>query len=201
MFVVDTLASGYLRYHSFKFHRISLLQSLATFPLRPVIFFTAHCSPARTLTYWHRPHTAKTRLPVLFIHGIGVGLYPYIRFLADLNAGNGDDALDGQLGIIAIEIMPVSNRITGEALLKDKVCGGGLLYIGGAWLGQGCFGVTLVGFYPFLLLRLSSLLIDVCMKLWERNRNTSPSIPYRPHRRSDPSCLLTPYHFYCIFQM
>ena len=122
MFVVDTLASGYLRYHSFNFHRTSLLQSLAIFPLRPIALFTAHSSPAQTLTYWHRPHTSKTRLPILFIHGIGIGLYPYINFLADLNAEQLVDGPDGQLGIIAVEIMPVSNRITGEALLKDKAC-------------------------------------------------------------------------------
>jgi hypothetical protein len=59
-------------------------------------------------------------LPILFIHGIGVGLYPYINFLADVNAG--EDSSDGQVGIIAIEIMSVSSRITAEALLKDEMC-------------------------------------------------------------------------------
>jgi hypothetical protein len=58
----------------------------------------------------------------LFIHGIGVGLYPYIPFLADLNATNGEDLSDGQVGIIAIEILPISSRITAEALLKDEMC-------------------------------------------------------------------------------
>ena len=48
----------------------------------------------------------------MFIHGIGIGLYPYIKFLADLNAEDGKDSLDGQVGIIAIEIMPISSRIT-----------------------------------------------------------------------------------------
>ncbi len=83
--------------------------------------FGAHSSPARSLTYWHRPHTSKTRLPILFIHGIGVGLYPYIDFLAELNANDGEDLSDGQMGIIALEIMPVSSRITGEAMSQDKI--------------------------------------------------------------------------------
>ncbi len=118
MFIVDTLASGYLRYHSFDFHHTSFL---AVFPLRPLTVFSAHSSPARSLTYWHRPHTSKTRLPILFIHGIGVGLYPYIDFLAELNANDGEDWSDGQIGIIALEIMPVSSRITGEAMSQDKI--------------------------------------------------------------------------------
>jgi hypothetical protein len=56
----------------------------------------------------------------LFIHGIGVGLYPYINFLTDLNAD--DQNSDGQVGIIAIEIMSISSRITAEALLREEMC-------------------------------------------------------------------------------
>jgi hypothetical protein len=122
VFVVDTIASIYLRSYSFDFHRTSFPQCLAIFPLRPLTLFTANCSPAKTLTYWHRPHTSKSRLPVLFIHGIGVGLYPYINFLADLNAEDGEDSSDGHVGIIAVEIMSISSRITTEAMLKDEMC-------------------------------------------------------------------------------
>ena len=72
--------------------------------------------------YWHRPHTSKSRLPILFIHGIGIGLYPYVNFLAQLNHKmEGNDA-EGDVGIIAIEIMPVSFRITHAALEKDEMC-------------------------------------------------------------------------------
>ncbi|RFU78946.1 ribose-phosphate pyrophosphokinase [Trichoderma arundinaceum] len=77
VFVVDALASMYLRFYSFDFHRTSLLQFLAVFPTRILNLFNSYRSPARTLTYWYRPHTSRTRLPVLFIHGIGVGLYSY----------------------------------------------------------------------------------------------------------------------------
>lgn len=56
----------------------------------------------------------------MFIHGIGVGLYSYINFLADLNAN--DEHSDGQVGIIAMEIMSVSSRITAEAMLNDEMC-------------------------------------------------------------------------------
>jgi hypothetical protein len=122
VFVVDTIASISLRYHSFNFHRTSFRQFLATFPLRPFTLFATCTSHANSLTYWHRPHTSKTRLPILFIHGIGVGLYPYINFLADINAHVAGNSSDGQVGIIAIEIMSVSSRITYEAMLKDEMC-------------------------------------------------------------------------------
>ena len=121
MFVVDTIAFIYLHYYSFDFHRNSLLQFPSVFPLRPFHLFTVRRSPSKTLTYWHRPHTSKKSLPILFIHGIGIGLYPYINFLADLNAQDTEDSLDGQVGVIALEIMPVSFRITGEAMLKDQM--------------------------------------------------------------------------------
>lgn len=77
------------------------------------------------LTYWHRPHTAKDRLPVVFIHGIGIGLYPYVNFLDDLikHVDDGhEDNEQGQIGIIALEIMPVSFRVTHAALSKEEMC-------------------------------------------------------------------------------
>lgn len=82
---------------------------------------TSHLSPVKTLSYWHRPHTSKTKLPILFIHGIGIGLYPYVKFLAELNLKDGLDG-DDDVGIIAVELMPVSFRITHAALEKDQIC-------------------------------------------------------------------------------
>ena len=51
-----------------------------------------------------------------------MGLYPYINFLADINAYVAGNPSDGQVGILAIEIMPISSRITYEAMLKDEMC-------------------------------------------------------------------------------
>lgn len=93
------------------------------FPLRPFGLLSKQKSPAKTLTYWHRPHTSKIRLPILFIHGIGIGLYPYINFLSQINRSDKKHDKDGGIGIIAIEIMPVSFRITGAALERDQMCG------------------------------------------------------------------------------
>jgi len=57
---------------------------------------------------------------VLFIHGIGVGLYPYTNFLRDINKTTEAED-DAELGIIIIEIMPISSRITHPALEKDAM--------------------------------------------------------------------------------
>lgn len=111
-----------MRYHSFNFHRTSLPKFFTTFPLRPLTLFATYVSHAKGLTYWHRPHTSKTKLPILFIHGIGVGLYPYVNFLADLKSQDNKDPSDGQVGIIALEIMSISSRITNEAMLKGEMC-------------------------------------------------------------------------------
>lgn len=97
-------------------------QFFNVFPLRPHNLLAPRVSPSTSLTYWHRPHTSKTKLPVVFIHGIGIGLYPYVNLLSEINPSK-IEALksDGEIGILAIEIMPVSFRLTGAALRKDEM--------------------------------------------------------------------------------
>lgn len=91
-------------------------------PARLAALFTKHVSPAPDLSYWYRPHTSKTRLPILFVHGIGIGLYPYTRFLAEINEHDPREADDGEIGIIAVEIMPISFRITSPIPGRDEIC-------------------------------------------------------------------------------
>ena len=68
-------------------------------------------------------------LPVVFLHGIGVGLYPYMKCLEDVNHGrqkedvnHGRQKEDGKVGILAVEILPVSSRITWAMLGKEELC-------------------------------------------------------------------------------
>ena len=110
-----------MRWHGFHFHRLPHKLFFTVYPLRPLTLLAKQSTPAKKITYWYRPHTAKTRLPVLFIHGIGIGLYPYVNFLAQINEDD-SNAQDGQIGIIAIEMMPVSFRLTSPALKKDEMC-------------------------------------------------------------------------------
>ena len=68
------------------------------------------------IPYWYRPHRSRTKLPIVFIHGIGIGLLPYIPFLRELAAQDPD------VGILAIEILPISMHITEQPLARDAIC-------------------------------------------------------------------------------
>jgi len=68
------------------------------------------------IPYWYRPHRSPSKLPILFIHGIGIGLLPYIPFLRELAAQDPD------VGILAIEILPICMRITAPPLDRDAMC-------------------------------------------------------------------------------
>lgn len=118
--LIDTLTHLYMRYHSFHFYRLAMRQFLTVFPPRPLSLMTTRTTPAKTTSYWHRPHTSKSRLPIVFIHGIGIGLWTYAGFLAELNRLQGDHA-DGETGVIAIEIMPISFRLTKAALKREEM--------------------------------------------------------------------------------
>ncbi|KAH8816487.1 hypothetical protein F5884DRAFT_776384 [Xylogone sp. PMI_703] len=121
---VDFLTHVMLAYHGFHFYRISLKESLGIFPFRPQTLLTNHRSPAKYTNYWYREHTSKDKLPILFIHGIGIGLFPYASFLAELNSTSGVESANpnDQVGIIAIEILPVSFRITHQPLNRHEMC-------------------------------------------------------------------------------
>lgn len=115
---VDFLTFCSLRYYGFDFHRTSLKQSLSIIPIRPHSLLTTRTSPAKHISYWHRPHTSKTKLPLVFIHGIGIGLYPYTKFLDELNSSVGTP--DDHVGILALEIMNISFRLTHAALSREQ---------------------------------------------------------------------------------
>lgn len=70
------------------------------------------------ISYWYRKHTSKTRTPIIFLHGIGIGIFAYVDFLNALAAESiaSVEADDGQVGIIALELMNISSRICAPAL-------------------------------------------------------------------------------------
>jgi pimeloyl-ACP methyl ester carboxylesterase len=102
-----------LRFYGFQFYRLPLSRFLTVFPFRFITLTSLKTTPSSTLSYWYRPHTSRTRKPVVFIHGIGIGLWPYVNFLIEINKAHRSSD-DGQIGIIAIELMPISSRVTGE---------------------------------------------------------------------------------------
>lgn len=89
-------------------------------PPRPHAFIASNRSPSNNLSYWYQAHTSSKDLPILFLHGIGVGLYPYMEFLKELNQGRREE--DGRIGILAVEILCISSRLTSPMLPKDEMC-------------------------------------------------------------------------------
>ncbi|KAL1865634.1 hypothetical protein Plec18167_009355 [Paecilomyces lecythidis] len=117
IFIVDAITYCSMTYKGFSFYRTDFTKFFRVFPLRPYTLFSQRKSPAPHLSYWYREHKAKDRLPVLFLHGIGVGLWPYTTFLSELaKAGKNEDT-----GIIALELMPISSRITNPVIKKEQM--------------------------------------------------------------------------------
>lgn len=104
-------------------HRRTSFGGPWVFPPRPATLLAGGRSPAKTLSYWYRPHTSKTRLPVLFIHGIGIGLAPYVETLEAISKQSevaADDRADGSVGVLAIELLPISSRLTQSIIRREE---------------------------------------------------------------------------------
>jgi pimeloyl-ACP methyl ester carboxylesterase len=114
--LVDTLVSVTLHFQGFAHHNTR--KWFHAFPPRPylALFSRPSSDTVTNIPYWYRPHRSSTKLPILFIHGIGIGLYPYIAFLRELAAQDPD------VGILAIEILPISMHITAPPLERDAMC-------------------------------------------------------------------------------
>ncbi|TFK96830.1 hypothetical protein BDV98DRAFT_597219 [Pterulicium gracile] len=103
VFFVDAWTSSSLRYTGFRPH--NTMGWFSAFPPRPLTFF-GRPTPVQDASYWYKPHTSTTKLPIVFIHGIGIGLWPYIPFL------KGIIAQDPTVGILLIEIVPITMHIS-----------------------------------------------------------------------------------------
>ncbi|KAK0664619.1 hypothetical protein QBC41DRAFT_380161 [Cercophora samala] len=66
-------------------------------------------SPSNHLSYHLRPHQSPSHNPVIFLHGIGIGLYPYPPLLL---------SLPKDIGLLIIENLPFSTRLTSPPLPK-----------------------------------------------------------------------------------
>lgn len=117
---IDTITHIRMLWHGFEYY-CTPATSIGVFPPRPAeLISCSKRSPAKQISYWLRPHTSKTRLPVLFVHGIGVGLIPNIDFLHELDLALNPDRNKndgGQVGVMAVEILQISSRLT-HAILK-----------------------------------------------------------------------------------
>jgi pimeloyl-ACP methyl ester carboxylesterase len=122
--IVDAITFCSLRWNGFRYGGSAIKQRLAVFPPRPLglpPFAGGHDLCPSGIGYWYRPHTAKNSLPVVFLHGIGIGLWPYKQFLADIGrSGPKGSDIDGDVGVIALEFMPISSRLTAEPLTRER---------------------------------------------------------------------------------
>jgi hypothetical protein len=81
---------------------VSTKRWFQSFPVRPhaLLVQSPQRSPSKDFSYWYRPHTAEGKVPVMFLHGLGIGLHPYVEFLHEVASEAGEG-----VGIIVIEIM------------------------------------------------------------------------------------------------
>ncbi|KAI1114893.1 hypothetical protein F5Y14DRAFT_147913 [Nemania sp. NC0429] len=106
--VVDLGTHFLLSRRGFQYYAQPKPHSHSAIPVRLQSLFAEKRS-ASQLSYWYRPHTAKDKLPLVFLHGIGIGLWPYTSHLSSLNEAVAED---DQIGVIALEYLPVSTRLT-----------------------------------------------------------------------------------------
>lgn len=93
-----------------------------SFPPRLQTVFGKHRSPSKHFSYWYRPHTSTDALPILFIHGIGI-LFSFSPFFHDFAHFTQEDYLNNPgIGVIAIENLPISFRISHSALSREELC-------------------------------------------------------------------------------
>ncbi|KAG8752561.1 hypothetical protein FRC12_011891 [Ceratobasidium sp. 428] len=117
--IVDILVAARMRLSGFKHYSAPV----SVFPPRPYTLFSRR-SPSKVLSYWYRPPAElKTPVdqqlypPLLFIHGIGIGLFPYTPLLC------GYDKKHPDVPIIVPEILSISSRLTRPALSHEEFRG------------------------------------------------------------------------------
>lgn len=109
---MDLYTTLYLHFNGFRHFSHSRWYSY--FPLRPLSGLVEP-SPHPHLSYWYRPHRSETKQPIVFFHGIGIGLFPYVQFFLDIIKADPD------VGILAFEDLSISMRISPPPLRRTEL--------------------------------------------------------------------------------
>ncbi|KAJ7042025.1 hypothetical protein C8F04DRAFT_994318 [Mycena alexandri] len=103
--LVDTLTSVLLLSLGFKHY--SPPGFFRAFPPRPILSLFSKRAANPHFPYWYcPPRGAHTKNPILFLHGIGIGLHPYVPLFREVLRA------DPTQSVILVELLPVSFRIT-----------------------------------------------------------------------------------------
>lgn len=114
VFFIDQATHFVLTWHGFRYYARPAHVARNTFPPRPQELFAKHRSPVPELSYWFRPHTSESKRPIVFWHGIGIGLWTYVWFIVQLPGSHGS-------GVIVPEMLPISFRLTDPPPRKDEL--------------------------------------------------------------------------------
>lgn len=93
----------YLLTQGYRYYKQPFSTFFKVFPVRLVNLLPFTHSAADGMSYWYRPHKSTTKRPIVFIHGLGVGLIPYMFWL---------HTIPKDVGILAVEMLPISSRVT-----------------------------------------------------------------------------------------
>ncbi|KAH8682651.1 hypothetical protein BX600DRAFT_522089 [Xylariales sp. PMI_506] len=115
---VDAAAHWQLARQGLEYHARARARLLATIPWRLQDLWAPRRSVAPDLSYWYRRHTAAGKRPVVLLHGLGIGLWTYVQFVQMLQEESAAEG--GQIGVIALEILPISFRFTEPPLARFK---------------------------------------------------------------------------------
>ncbi|CAE6340521.1 unnamed protein product [Rhizoctonia solani] len=100
--VVEMCSSAVLHHFGF----IHYSSRVPIFPPRPHTLFSS-TSPSTQLSYWYKPGSNdKQPTPFLFLHGIGIGLFPYVPLLLSYSTTHPNTP------IVVPELLSISGRIT-----------------------------------------------------------------------------------------
>ncbi|KAH8674283.1 hypothetical protein BX600DRAFT_378444 [Xylariales sp. PMI_506] len=112
--LLDTLMTFYQLATGWKYYRQPASTLFKVFPIRLTNLLPFTPSAAPGMSYWYRPHKSKTQRPVVFIHGLGIGLIPYMFWLR---------TLPPDVGVLAVEMLPISGRVTSYPLAATPELG------------------------------------------------------------------------------
>lgn len=103
--LADAAGWAFLAVKGFTFYRQPRRTFFSVFPFRPMTLLAPRASASADFSYFCRPHRSKTHRPVLFLHGIGIGLPTYMTWLP---------SIPRDIGVVAVEVLNASGRICPE---------------------------------------------------------------------------------------